>query len=60
MNTVHSRARLNNLKPHWNMLRWKESEKSNTIASPRRSTLFLIVPNWNGVVVDLTAATLSY
>ena len=35
------------------MPRWKGKEKSNTTASPRRSTLFRVAPSWNGAILNL-------
>ena len=45
MNMVLLKVKSNNSKPFWNMPRWKGREKSNTIASQRRSILFLAVPS---------------
>jgi THO complex subunit 7 len=53
MNAVPLKVRLNSSKPFWSMPRWKGEEKSNTTASPRRSTLFHVVPSWNGAILCL-------
>jgi THO complex subunit 7 len=47
------RVRSNSSRPFWSMPRWKGKEKSNTTASPRRSTLFRVVPSWNGAIFSL-------
>jgi hypothetical protein len=53
MNAVLLRVRSNSSKPFWSMPRWKGKEKSNTTASPRRSTLSRVAPSWSGAILSL-------
>ena len=52
-NAVLLRVRSNSSRPVWSMPRWKGKEKSNTTASPRRSTLFRVAQSWNGPTFSL-------